>query len=152
MLTPWEKSYDQSRQHAKKQRRYFVNKGSSSQGYDFSISHVCMWELDYKESWVLKNSCFWTVCCWKRLLRVLWTAKRPNQSILKEISLNIHWKDWCWSWNSSSLATWCEELYHLKRPWCWERLKAGGEGVDRGWHGWMTWWIQWTWIWVNSVS
>ena len=58
--------------------------------------------------------------------------------------LNIHWKDWCWSWNSNTLATWCEELTHLKRPWCWERLRAGGEGDDRGWDGWMASPTQWT--------
>ena len=66
--------------------------------------------------------------------------------------LNIHWKDWCWSWNSNTLATWCEELTHLKRPWCWERLKAGGEGGDRGWDGWMASPTQWAWVWVNSGS
>ena len=62
------------------------------------------------------------------------------------------WKDWCWSWNSNLLATWSEELTHLKRPWCWERLKAGGEGDDRGWDDWMALLSQWTWIWVNSGS
>ena len=61
MLAPWKESYDQSRQHIKKQRHYFVNKGPSSQSYGFSSGHVWMWELDYKESWVLKNWCFWTV-------------------------------------------------------------------------------------------
>ena len=66
--------------------------------------------------------------------------------------LNIHWKDWCWSWNSNTLATWCEGLTPWKRPWCWERLKAGGEGNDRGWDGWMASPTQWTWIWVNSGS
>ena len=66
------------------------------------------------------------------LLRVPWTARRSNQSILKEISSvpGVRWKDWCWSWNCNSLATWCEELTRWKRPWCWERLKAGGEGDD----------------------
>ena len=61
----------------------------------------------------------------------------------RKSALNIHWKDWCWSWSSNNLATWCEELIHWKRPWCWERLKAGGEGDERGWAGWMaspTWW------------
>ena len=67
MLTPWKKSYDQPRQHIKKQRDYFVNKGPSSQGYGFSSSHVWMWELDYKESWALKNWCFWTVVLEKTL-------------------------------------------------------------------------------------
>ena len=68
------------------------------------------------------------------------------------LEIFIHWKDWCWSWNSNTLATWCEELAHLKRPLCWERLRARGEGYDRGWDGWMaspTWWI---WVWVNSGS
>ena len=66
--------------------------------------------------------------------------------------LSVHWKYWCWSWSSNTLAICCEELTHLKRPWCWERLKAGGEGDDRGWDGWMASLIQWTWVWVNSES
>ena len=67
MLAPWKKSYDQPRQHIKKQRHYFVNKGLSSQSYGFSNSHVWMWELDHKESWVPKNWCFWTVVLEKTL-------------------------------------------------------------------------------------
>ena len=67
MLTPWKESYDPPRQHIKKQRHYFVNKGPSSQGYGFSSDHVWMWELDYKESWELKNWCFWTVVLEKTL-------------------------------------------------------------------------------------
>ena len=67
MLTPWQESYDQPRQHSKKQRRYFANKGLSSQGYGFSSGHVWMWELDYKESWAPKNCCFWTVVLEKTL-------------------------------------------------------------------------------------
>ena len=67
MLAPWKKGYDQPRQHIKKQRHYFANKGSSSQSYGFSSSHVWMWELDYKESWMLKNWCFWTVVLEKTL-------------------------------------------------------------------------------------
>ena len=70
-------------QYIKKQRHYFANKGPSSQGYGFSSSHVWMWELDYKESWAPRSWCFW---CWRRLLRVPWTARRSSQSILKEIS------------------------------------------------------------------
>ena len=61
---------------------------------------------------------------------------QTSQSQRKSV-LSIHWKDWCWSWNSRTLATWCEKLTHLKTPWCWERLKAGGEGDDRGWDAWM---------------
>ena len=76
----------------------------------------------------------------------------PTSPFWRRSVLNIHWKDWCWSWNSNTLATWCEELTHLKRPWCWERLKAGGEGDDRGWNGWVVSLTQWTWVWVNSGS
>ena len=76
----------------------------------------------------------------------------PTSPSLKRSVLSVHWKDWCWSWNSNTLATWCEELTHWKRPWCWERLRAGGEGDDRGWDGWMASPTQWTWVWVNSGS
>ena len=72
-----------------------------------------------------------------------------NQSILKEISPEYS-LELCWSWNASSLATWHKELTHWKRPWCWERLKAGGEGDDRRWVGWMASPTQWTWVSVNS--
>ena len=92
------------------------------------------WRMDYFELWY-----------WRRLLRVPWTARRSNQSWRKSI-LNIHWKDWCWSWNSNTLAIWGEELTHWKRPWCWERLKLGGEGDNRGWDGWMASLTWWTWI------
>ena len=90
------------------------------------------------------------LCCWRRLLRVPWTARRSNQSILKETSPGVHWKDWSWGWNSNTLATWWEELTHWKRLWCLEGLGAGGEGDDRGWDGWMASLTQCTWVWVNS--
>ena len=142
--TPWKESYDQPRQHNKMQRHYFANKGPSSQGYGFSSGHIWIWELDYKESWAPKNWRFWTVVLEK-------TLERSNQSILRSV-LGVLWKDWCWSWNSNTLATCCEELTHWKRPWCWEGLGAGGEGADRGWDGWMASLTQWTWVWVNSRS
>ena len=106
------------------------------------------------ESWTIKKAKCWKVDEEKleKTLENPWTARRSNQSILKEISPDIHWKDWCWSWNSNTLATWCEELTHWKRPWCWARLKAGGEGDDRGWDGWMASPTQWMWVWVNSGS
>ena len=109
------------------------------------------------ESWTIKKTEHrridaFELWCWRRLLRVPWTARRSNQSILKEISPGVHWKDWCWSWNSSTLNTSCEELTHWKRPWCWEGLGAGGEGDDRGWDGWMASLTWWTWVWVNSGS
>ena len=81
----WKKSYDQPRQHIKNKRHYFADKGHLVKSYGFSSSHVWMWELDYKESWELKNWCFWAVVL-KSLLRVPWTARKSNQSILKEIS------------------------------------------------------------------
>ena len=108
-----------------------------------------MWELDYKQSWVLKNWCFWTAVL-KTTLNWESLGLQGDPTILKV--LNILWKDWCWSWSSSTLATWCEELTHWKRSWCWERLKAGGDGDDWGWDGWMASSIQWTWVWVNSGS
>ena len=85
MLAPWKKSYDQPRQHIKKQRHYFANKGPSRQSCGFSSSHVWMWELDCEENWALKNWCFWTMVLEKTLESPLDTG-RSNQSILKEIS------------------------------------------------------------------
>ena len=148
----WKQSYDQPRQHIKKQRHYFANKGPSSQGYDFSSGHVWIWKLDYKERWALKNWCFWSVVLEK-------TLESPLDC--KEIQ-PVHPKgdqSWCslerlllesLATFGQTLATWCEELPHLKRPWCWERLRAGGEGDDRRWDGWMASPSQWTWVWVDS--
>ena len=76
----------------------------------------------------------------------------PTSPFWRRSFLGVHWKGWCWSWNSNTLATSCEELTHWKRPWCWERLRAGGEGDDRGWDGWMASSTQWTWVWVDSWS
>ena len=82
-------------------------------------------------------------------LGLQWDPTSPSQRISV---LGVHWKDWCWSWNSNTLATWCEELTLWKRPWCWERLKVAEEGDDRGWDGWMASLTQWTWVWVSSGS
>ena len=106
--------------------------------------------LDYKESWALKNWCFWTVVLEKTLESPL-DCKEIQPVHPKDQSLGVHWKDWCWSWNFNTWATRCEELTHLKRSWCWERLKAG-EGDNRGWGGWMASPTQWTRVWVNSRS
>ena len=148
MLAPWKKSYDKPRQCIKKQRHYFADKGPLSQSYGFSSSHVWMWELDHKESWVPKNWCFWIVVL-ERLLKVPWTARRSNQSILKENSPE-------YSLEGPMLKLKLQNFGHLMQrtdwPWCWERLKAGEEGDDRGWDGWMaspTWWI---WVWASSGS
>ena len=131
MLTPWKESYDQPRQHIKKQRYYFANKGPSSQSYGFSSGHVWMKQLDCEESWAPKNWCFWTM--------VLKTLDFQGLLDCKEIQ-PVHPKgDHSWVFIGRT------------RPWCWERLRAGGEGDDRGWDGWMASPIQWT-VWVNSGS
>ena len=76
----------------------------------------------------------------------------PTSPFWRRSVLGVHWKDWCWSWNSNTLATWWGELTHLKRPRCWEGLGAGGEGADRRWDGWMASPTRWTWVWVDSRS
>ena len=112
-------------------------------------SHVWMWELDHSEGWALMlSNCSAREDSWKPLgLQGDQTSQSERKSIM-----NIHWKDWCWSWSSNTLSTWWEVLTQLKRPWCWERLKAGGEGDDRGWDDWMASLTQWTWVWVSSGS
>ena len=108
-------------------------------------------------SWTIKKAEHWRIdafelWCWRSLLRLSWTKKRYNLSILKEISPEYSLQGWCWSWNFNTLATWCEELTHLKGLWCWERLKVGWEGDDRGWDGWMASPTRWTWVWESSGS
>ena len=134
--------------HIKKQRHYFVNKGPSSQGYGFSCGHVWMWELYYKRKcWRVDAFELW---CWRRLLRAPWTARRSNQSILKEISPRC-------SLERLMLKLKFQYFGHLmwradswKRPLRWERLGTGGEGDNRGWDGWMASLTQWTWVWASS--
>ena len=89
-----------------------LTKGPSSQSYGFSSSHVWMWELDHKEAEHRRIDAF-ELWCWRRLLRIPWTARRSNQSILRKSVLNILWKNWCWGWNSNTLATRCKKLTHL---------------------------------------
>ena len=151
-LALWRKRYDKPRQHIKKQRHHFADKGQS---YCFSIVNYGY------ESWIIKKAENPRIDAFKRC----WTSSaggdsweslglqgdQTSQSSRKS-TLNIHWKDWCWSWNSNTMANWREELSHLKRPWCWERLKAGGEGDDRGWDGWMASLTRWTGVWVDSGS
>ena len=76
----------------------------------------------------------------------------PTSPSWRRWVLGVHWKNWCWSWNSNTLATSCKQLTHWEKPWCWEELGAEGEGVDRGWDGWMASPTRWTWVWVNSGS
>ena len=123
---------DKSRHHIEKQRHHFIDNGQS-----YVFFPIVMYEF---KSWTIKKvECqridAFELWCWRRLLRVPWTAKRSNQSILKKSTLNFHWKDWCWSWSSNALATWCKEPTHWKRPRWWERLKATGEEGGRRWDG-----------------
>ena len=109
------------------------------------------------ESWSIKKAELqridaFELWCWRRLLRVPWTTRRSSSPSLRKSVLSVHWKDWCWSWSSNTLATWCKELTHWKRSWCWIRLRARGEGDDRGWDGWMASQTQWRWVWVRSGS
>ena len=76
----------------------------------------------------------------------------PSSPSWRRSVLNVHWNDWHWRWNSNTLATWCEELTHWKRPSYWERLKAGGEAGNRGWGGWIASPALWTWVWVSYGS
>ena len=109
------------------------------------------------ESWTVKKAERWRIdafelWCWRRLLRVLGLQEDPTSPFWRRSALGVLWKEWCWSWNSSTLATSCEELTHWKRLWCWEGLGAGGEWDDRGWDGWMVSVTRWMRVWVNSGS
>ena len=143
----WKKTYDQPRQHIKKQRHYFANKGLSSQSYGFSSSHVWMWELDYKESWALKNWCFWPVVLEKTL---------ESPLVSKEIKPVNPKGEQPWTFigrtDADTLMLWLPDAksQFIGKDPDWERLRTGGEGDDRGWDGWMASTIQWTWIWAKS--
>ena len=146
MLAPWKKSYDKPRQHMKKQRR-FADKHPSSQSYGFSCSHVWMWELDHKEGGAPKNSCFWTVVLEK-------AAESPlDSNEIKPVNPKGH-QLWIFIGRIIPKLQYFGHLMrrptHWKRPWCWERLKAGGKGDDRGWDSWMALTTQWTRVWASS--
>ena len=109
------------------------------------------------ESWTIKKAEHWRIdafelCYWRRLLRVPWAARRSNQSILKEICPEYSLEGLMPKLKLHTLATWCKELTHRKRPWCWERLRAGGQGDDRGWDSWMASPTWWTWVWASFRS
>ena len=151
MLAPWKESYAKPRQHIKKQRHYFANKVLFHL-VKAMVFPVVMYGC---ESWTVKKAECWRIdafelWCWRRILRVPWTARRSNQSILKEISPEYSLEGLMLK--LQYLATWCKELTHLKRPWSLELLKVGGEGDDRGWDGWMASLTWWTWVWVSSGS
>ena len=107
------------------------------------------------EIWTIKNGEYqridaFELRCWRKLSRVPWIARRLNQSILKEINSEYSLEGLMLKQILQFLATCCDELTHWKRPWFWERLRAGGEGGSRGWDGWMASLAQQTWVWVNS--
>ena len=146
-LAPWKKSYDQPRQHIKKQRHYFVNKGVSNQGYGFSNGHVGMWELDYKESWAPKNWCSWTVVLEN-------TLESPLDC--KDIQ-PVHPKgDQSWVFIGRTDVEAEAPVFWLPdaKSWLiWKDLDAGKDsGHDRGWDGWMASLTQWKWVWASSRS
>ena len=107
------------------------------------------------ENWTIKKAECWRIdafelWCWRRLLRVPWTVRRSNQSILKEISPEYSLEGLMLKLKLQYSFIWCKELTHWKRPWCWERLKSGGKGDERGWDGWMASLTKWTWILASS--
>ena len=106
------------------------------------------------ESWTMKAECrridAFKRWCWRRPSESLGQQGDQTSRSYRKSILNIHCKDWHWSWSFNTLATWCEQLTHWKRPWCWERLRARGEVGNRGWDGWMVSLTQWTRVWANS--
>ena len=146
MLAPWKKSCDHFRQHIKKQRHYFANKGPSSQSYGFSSSHVWMWELDYKESWALKNWCFSTVVLEKTLESPL------NYKEIKPVTAKGN-QSWIFIGRTDAEAE-APNFHHLtqrtdslEKTLIWERLRWEQKGTTDGWMVSPTWW---TWVWANS--
>ena len=109
-----------------------------------------MWELDYKVSWALKNWCIWTVVL-EKTLESPFDCKEIQPVHPKGDQSWVFIGRW-WSWNSNTLAIWCKQLTHLKKPWWWERLRAGGEEDDRGWDGWIASLTRWTWVWMDFRS
>ena len=109
------------------------------------------------ESWTVKKAerrriDVFEVWYRRRLLRVPWTARRSTSPFWRRSALGFLWREWCWSWNSSTLTTSCKKLTYWKRLWCWEGLGAGGEGDDKGSDGWMASLTRGMWVWVNSRS
>ena len=151
MLTPWKESYDQPRQHIEKQRHYFATKAHLVKAMVFPvIMYGC-------ESWTMKKDerrriDAFELWCWRRLLRVLWTARRSNKSILKEISPEYSLERLMLKLKLQYFGhlMWRADL--LGKTLMLERLKVRGEGDDRGWDGWMTLLTQWTWVWASSRS
>ena len=147
MLAPWKKSHDKPRLCIKKQRYHFADKGPYSQS--FSSSHLWTWELDHKEGWAPKK---WYV----RIVVLEKTLESPlDFKEIKPVNPKGN-QPWIFIGRTDAEAEtpilWplMRRTDSLKKTWCWERLKAGGEGGDRGWDGWMASPTWWTWVWANS--
>ena len=151
MLAPWNKNYDQPRQHITKQRHYFANNGPSSETYGFSSSHVWIWELEYKESWALKNWYF-QLWCWRRLLKVPWTARRLNQSILKEISPEYSLGGLTLKLKLQYFGHLMRRINSLEKTLMLRNIEDGRRRGDRRWDDWMASPTWWTWVWASSRS
>ena len=149
MTASWQESYDKPRQCIEKQRHYSANKVCVVKGMVFPVV-----KYGY-ESWTVKKAepqriDAFELWCWRRLLRVFWTTRRSNKSILKEINPEYSLEGLMLKLKLPIL--WPPEATHWKRPCWWERLSRGGEEDDRGWDGWMASSTQWTWVCVNSWS
>ena len=114
------------------------------------VSTECIWLLHHCR--VEKKLMLLNCSAGEDSYRSLGLQGDPTSPSKRRPVLGVHWKDWCWGWNSNTLATSCKELTHWKRPWCWEQLGAGGEGDNRGWNGWMASPTLCTWVWLNSGS
>ena len=139
---PWKESYDKPRQCIKKQRHHFADKGPYSQSYGFSSSHVQKWELDIKKAEHQRIDAF-QLWWWRGLLRVPWTGRRSHWSVLSEISPEHSLKGLMLKLKLQYFGRLMWRVTHWKRPWCWERLRVGGEVGNRGWDGWIASSTQW---------
>ena len=146
-LCPWKKSYDKHRILKSRDitflTKFCIVKTAFSNGYVWC------------ESWTIKRAEHWRMMLWncgagEDSWESLGQQGDQTSQSWRKSTLNIHWKNWCWNWSSNTLATWCKELTHWKRSWCWEKLKAKREVGGRGWDGWMASLTQRTWVWASS--
>ena len=155
----WTNDKETGLNESNKKLKYTVKKCCEKISGDLSFKHPLSF-TSFRESSHPKAFTFGTIGSGRLTLKSyphdvhvvktrMFNARSP---FWRRSTLGFLWKEWCWSWISSALATSCKELTHWKRLWCWEGLGAGGEGDDRGWDGWMASRTRWTWVWVNSRS
>ena len=148
MLASWKKNYDKPRQHVKKAETLPAKVRLVKAMVFPAVTYGC-------ETWTIRKAECWRIDAFELGVgedarRIPWTAGRSSLSIIKEVSPEYSLEGLMLKLKLNTLATWWEEPTHWKRPWCWERLNAGGEGDDRGWDGWMASLTRWTWVWVGS--